>query len=104
MLDRAAQPIERPLRNEPEVRASLERSIRRVYKNLALYDDAGRPLRGARTLRRTVRGGSGAGGRGEKLFAEAIAIRRAKLPAGHPIVAGTEQMLAECRRMAGSRR
>lgn len=77
MLDRGAARLRSELADEPEVRASLQETIGRVYQNLGLY-------RGA-----------------ESLLVESLATRRRLFPGNHPEVASSLNRLAVIHALAG---
>lgn len=77
MLDRGAQRLRTELADEPEVRASLQETIGRVYQNLGLY-------RGA-----------------EPLLVESLATRRRLFPGDHPDIASSLNRLAVVHALSG---
>ena len=77
MLDRGAQRLRTELADEPEVRASLQETIGRVYQNLGLY-------RGA-----------------EPLLVESLATRRRIFRGDHPDLASSLNRLGVVRALAG---
>ncbi|HEV7667527.1 MAG TPA: serine/threonine-protein kinase [Thermoanaerobaculia bacterium] len=77
MLDRGAARLSSELADEPEVRASLQETIGKVYQNLGLY-------RGA-----------------EPLLVESLATRRRLFPGDHPEVASSLNRLAVIHALAG---
>ena len=77
VLERGAEKIERELRDQPEVRASLQAAIGTTYLHLALYDQSAR------------------------LLESALATREATLGADHPDVADSLNHLASVYRRQG---
>ncbi len=77
MLDRGALRLRSELGDEPELRASLEETIGRVYQNLGLYRSA------------------------EPLLVESLATRRRLYSADHPEVASSLNRLAVVRALSG---
>lgn len=78
MLDRGAVRLRKELADEPEVRASLQETIGRVYQNLGLY-------RGA-----------------EPLLIESLATRRRLFKGDHPDLASSLNRLAVVRALEGN--
>ncbi|MEP7010862.1 MAG: serine/threonine-protein kinase [Acidobacteriota bacterium] len=77
MLDRGAVRLRTELADEPEVRASLQETIGRVYQNLGLFSGA------------------------EPLLVESLATRRRLFPGDHPEVASSLNRLAVVQALSG---
>ncbi len=54
VLDRGAGKIAAELSNQPATQASMMEVVGRVYRNLGLYDDAGKMLEGSLAIRRRI--------------------------------------------------
>jgi tetratricopeptide (TPR) repeat protein len=112
VLDRGAAQLETGLAEQPEVRATLQDAVGRVYQNLGLPKVAKALLEAALAGRRAVFGNDhvsvgesldrlarlereiGAGGDVEAMYREALAIKRSALGPSHASVALTLNNLA----------
>jgi tetratricopeptide (TPR) repeat protein len=113
LLDRGAERIGRELHGQPEVRATLQETLGRVYGNLGAYERAADHLRAALGVRREVLGDrhpdvaatlhaladvlqeQASYEQAEALYREALEIRRAAFGREHPAVAASLNDLAD---------
>jgi len=113
ILDRAAKDVDSGLTRDPELQAQMMYEMGSVFKNLGLYDRAGRLLAQSLQIRRRVLGPNNADtlksqnilaktmylqGRyaeAETLFREVLEIRRRSLGTEHPDTLQSQSDLAE---------
>jgi len=119
VLDRAAGSVELELSDQPQLQATTQALIGRVYGQLEIYEEAETQLAAALERQRRVLGddhadvaataerlalvqlGLGHWDEAERLAQDSLAIRRRRFGTGHPVLAGSLVALARVRYQRG---